>query len=219
MSDLSKVLGDLYGGEDDQPSVAPARNFRAEAPEWADDDRLDEAFADWTPGPSADAHRTEHEMSVVIDMPAVPAASLDDDLAASLNAALVDAGENDTEFPIAAAPSYSLPTMDEPVGDWMSPAPAPMAPIAEPTPLPVYEPIEAPVYEAPVPARPWSRGDDDILPGNAPKGAKAPKSPKAKSPKAAKEKLPKVPKVKAEKNEKGGDKEPVKVFGLQLRRK
>lgn len=224
MSDLSKVLGDLYGGEDDQPSVAPPRNFRAEAPEWADDDRLDEAFADWTPGPSADAHRTEHEtMSVVIDMPAVPAASLDDDLAASLNAALVDAGENDTDFPMAEAPSYSLPTMDDPVGDWMSPAPASMAAITEPTPVPVYEPINEPVYEAPAPARPWSRADDDILPGNAPKGVKAPKSPKSKSPKAAKEKLAKVKAPKAEKAPKpengGGDKAPVKVFGLQLRRK
>jgi hypothetical protein len=71
MSDLSKVLGDLYGG-DDQPSVAPPRNFRAEAPEWAAEERLDEAFSDWTPGPPPDAPAAEREMSVVIDAPRAP---------------------------------------------------------------------------------------------------------------------------------------------------
>lgn len=224
MSDLSKVLGDLYGG-DDQPSVAPPRNFRAEAPEWADDDRLDEAFADWTPGPTADAHRTEHE--VVIDMPSVPAARLDDDLAATLSAALVDAGENDTEFPIASAPLYALPTIDEPALDY----PAPM-PLVDVEPMPAYEPEPEPVFvPEPVAAGPWSRANDDILPA---KGAKAVKpvkvKGKGKSPKGIKEpkapKLPKLGKVKGEKAHKASkpeksksESEPVKVFGIQLRRK
>jgi len=204
MSDLSKVLGDLYSG-DNEPSVAPPRNFRAEAPEWANDDRLDEAFADWTPGPSVDAHRSEHEtMSVVIDMPAVPAARLDEDLSATLSAALVDAGENDTEFPVAAAPVYSLPLVDEPAADY----PAPAYPVEEPASPSVYESIDAPAPAAP--ARPWSRADDDIFPGRAVKGVKAPKTPKAA-------KGPKVKAVKVKEAKPAG--EPVKIFGLQLRRK
>jgi hypothetical protein len=224
MSDLSKVLGDLYGGEG-EPSATPNRNFRAEAPEWADEDRLDQAFADWTPGPTADAHPAEREMSHVLDMPAVPHAHLDEDLAGALSAALVDAGSGEPEVPAASAPAYTfpdladLPSMDlHAAATVPAPAPAPVETYVEPI---AFEPV------APAPVGPWSRTDDDILPGKGakgkgPKGAhsvsvKAPKLPKTKLPKA---KLPKLGK---------GDKpapvaakvegEPKKVFGIQLRRK
>lgn len=233
MSDLSKVLGDLYGA-DDQPSAAPPRNFRAEAPEWADEQRLDDAFADWTPGPDAHAHALEHE--VVLDAPAVPAARLDDDMAAAMSAALV-AGNGEPEVPVAEAPAYSFP-MDtaEPVFEPVEP----VEPAAPQAPLAVEDWLE------PTPSRPWSRLDDDILPTagktvrlpkvKAPKAPKAPKAkvPKAKAPQAPKaeseKKAVKLPKLqlkkgskaekaaKAEKPAKNSDAQPKKFFGLQLRR-
>src|SRR5688500_2948761 len=114
MSDLSRVLGDLYGGEETAAVEPAVSSFRPTAPEWADEDRLDEAFASWTPGPPADAPAAEREMSVVVDAPMVPAARLDDDIAATLSAALVDAGrDNEVEVPMASAPAYALPTYDD----------------------------------------------------------------------------------------------------------
>jgi hypothetical protein len=214
MSDLSKVLGDLYGG-DDQPSVAPPRNFRAEAPEWADDERLDEAFSSWTPGPPPEAHAMEREMSFVIDTPAVPAAHLDDDLAATLSAALVDAGSDNGEvdLPVASAPSYSLPALGEDPATMSFTDGLPVAPAGPAMAEMMTEVV--PAYE-PEPARPWTRADDDILPaaGKLPKLPKLPKAPKAKAPKAnaKKAKAAKAPKPVAESGGKT-------LFGLKLRRK
>lgn len=165
MSDLSKVLGDLYDTSAPSPSPAEAR-FQPTAPEWADEERLDEAFDGWTPGPPADAPAAEREMSVVMDAPFVPAARLDEDLAATLSEALVDAGRDnhDPDVPVASAPSYELPGYD------MGEMPAAVEP--------AYEPPMVEAYTPPVePARPWSRLDDDILPG---KHHHSPKAPKAK---------------------------------------
>lgn len=208
MSDLSRVLGDLYG--DNEPTNEPS-TYRATAPEWATDERLDEAFASWTPGPPADAHAAEREMSemsVVVDAPVLPAAHLDEDLAATLSAALVDAGrDNEVEFPVASAPSYSLPTYDD--------KPLPV----EPEPAPVAEEyVPAP---SPVPTRPWSRLDDDIFPGRTAGPAPKAKAAKVKTPKAktAKVKAPKVkaPKApKAEKPAKPAADGPKKFFGIEL---
>jgi hypothetical protein len=209
MSDLSKVLGDLYGG-DDEPSVAPPRNFRAEAPEWADDDRLDEAFSSWTPGPPPEAHAMEREMSFVIDTPALPAAHLDDDLAATLSAALVDAGSDNGEvdLPVASAPAYSLPALSEDPATMSFPDGFPVAPAG---PAMAELMTEVVPVSQPEPARPWSRADDDILPaaGKLPKLPKLPKAPKAKKAKAAKAPQPVA-------NAESGDK---KRFSLKLRRK
>ncbi|HEV7888594.1 MAG TPA: hypothetical protein VGO92_13635 [Acidimicrobiales bacterium] len=222
MSDLSKVLGDLYGG-DNEPSATPPRDFRPSAPEWADEERLDEAFAGWTPGPPADAHATEREMAVVVDAPGspeVPAARLDDDLAATLSAALVDAGQENgqPEVPIATAPAYSLP---------FEPAPAPVGDASEvdqPPQPPMAETWVDPEPVPPAPVRPWTRADDDILPG---KGAGAHTHTKTKLSKA---KLPKVKAPKARRpapaqttpaaaQPEAGEAEPKKLFGIQLRRK
>ena len=207
MSDLSRVLGDLYG-PDDQPSVAPPRNFRAEAPEWADEQRLDEAFADWTPGPPPEAPAMEREMAVVIDTPPVPAARLDEDLAGALNAALIEAGDPQPgpDFPAAAAPSYAIPAYgeDPALASFPAPTTAPV-PVAEdwveayPSAEPVTEAVPFP-SAPPMPQRPWARADDDILPGRGP-APKQPRQPKAKGPKAPKApkqpKAPKAPKIKA----------------------
>jgi hypothetical protein len=66
--DLSKVLGDVYESSD---------RVSGDAPDWSNEDRLDEAFADWTPGPHASAPQAEHDVL-----------GLDDEMATTLSAAL-----------------------------------------------------------------------------------------------------------------------------------
>ena len=63
MADLSHLLGAVYG--DDAHDEAAVRldpapvNHPPEAPDWADDERLDAAFATWTPGPHPEAPAAE----------------------------------------------------------------------------------------------------------------------------------------------------------------
>src|SRR3954451_20064437 len=99
MPDLSNLLGAVYG---DGPSPAgrdpedeahvetePTAAERGPAvPDWADDEHLDAAFAQWKPGPSADASPPEHAFVVDSDDDPPP---LPDDLAAALSEALVAA--------------------------------------------------------------------------------------------------------------------------------
>lgn len=263
MSDLSRVLGDLYGenepAADGSSAPSPRARFQATAPDWAAEDRLDEAFASWTPGPPADAPAAERAMSVVIDTPDVPAARLDEDIAATLSAALVDAGrDNEVEVPMASAPGYALPTHDDeplplsppPVEDYLPASGAQAEPTWAPEPYPQpYAELE-PEWESewtpepepsvasgrPVTDRPWSRSDDDIVPGRvatpkgkrtnsakAPKPSKLPKAPKAKkapkpekAPKPPKVKTPKVKAPKAEKPAKPAGDGPRTFLGIQL---
>lgn len=65
--DLSRLLGDLYDDGDDRPeNEAPASPLATgEGPEWADESRLDAAFASWTPGPPSDAPAAEQDMARV----------------------------------------------------------------------------------------------------------------------------------------------------------
>ena len=67
MGDLSNLLGDVYGDDDDDKDAAKnaatgAPQGEAEAtpeedraPEWSADERLDQAFAEWSPGPPPEA--------------------------------------------------------------------------------------------------------------------------------------------------------------------
>jgi hypothetical protein len=87
MADLSNLLGDVYGDPAPEPVPAP------EPPAWANDSRLDEAFADWTPEPLEAVVAKASSSSP-------PSAPLDDDLAAALSAALADA----PRAPVAAPP-------------------------------------------------------------------------------------------------------------------
>lgn len=134
--DLSKVLGDVYA--DDVSS-------RPTAPEWADDAHLDEAFANWTPGPPPEAPAAEHEMAAH----GVPTSyhPIDDDLAAALTQAL----SSDTVYPEPVFAGHEVAEDDEDEDEpTVAYEPAPVA--FEPEPRP------APVLLA------WSRGDDDVLP-------------------------------------------------------
>ena len=129
--DLSKVLDDVYETEN---RPAPAA---ASVPEWSDEQRLDEAFAEWTPGPHASAPAAEHEMAAHTST-SVP---LDDDMAAALTAAL------SSEAPIADV----TPTFPE-----VEPEPDSLAAALYAEPVPTPEPAE-PTH--------WARGDDDVLVG------------------------------------------------------
>jgi hypothetical protein len=96
MADLSNLLGAVYG-EGPSPSqderdadgppvpVEPSAAERGPAvPDWADDEHLDDAFAQWKPGPAPGT--VEHELVAGEPVPAPPLA---DDLAAALSEALI----------------------------------------------------------------------------------------------------------------------------------
>src|SRR5690348_8752113 len=122
MPDLSNLLGAVYG---DGPSTSrdpedeahvekePAAHERGPAvPDWADDEHLDAAFAQWKPGPSEDATPAEH--AFVHDADEDPAPPLADDLAAALSEALVAASgtADDTADPTADKPHFDF-SVDE----------------------------------------------------------------------------------------------------------
>ena len=140
MGNLGGILGNLYGGDegdgDDAPTAAGSTPPPAAAPGWADDDRLDAAFADWTPGPARNA--PEHERDLFGAPPAPPApppltTSADSDLDAALQAALAAAVAAADEPPVAeVAPVVDAPPAPE--------SPAPVAPVLAPAaapPIPV----------------------------------------------------------------------------------
>jgi hypothetical protein len=111
MPDLSNLLGAVYGEEpsspardaDDEAPVRrepPADERGPAVPAWADDEHLDAAFAEWKPGPPADASAAERE--VVGQTHDDPAPPLPDDLAAALSEALVaTSAQRDDEHPSA----------------------------------------------------------------------------------------------------------------------
>jgi hypothetical protein len=102
MSDLSNLLGDVYGDHSD-PDAAPVRREPAageRAPEWAADAQLDRAFDGWVPGE--------------------PPTGRSDDLTSALAAALTPAPAPEAvPMPtVAQAPAAPAPA------SWTSAAPA-----------------------------------------------------------------------------------------------
>ena len=104
MADLSNLLGAVYGDSSESerdPDGPPVPVERAAdertpaVPDWADDDHLDAAFAEWKPGPSPDADAAERDMVAdatdIDDDEPVVVKPLADDLAAALSEALVAA--------------------------------------------------------------------------------------------------------------------------------
>ena len=177
MPDLSEMLGDVYGAPEEEP--APATS---ETPGWADDEHLDKAFADWTPGPDADAPAAERGMFAAA--PPAPAGHLADDLAAALSEAVMAEGDTDES---------DAPVVEPVVADAPVEAPVTVGALhdlewePEPEPEPEPAPMAFPVHKAG-----WQRSDDDIIPtGKTAKGGvrlpkparagKAPKSMKADS--------------------------------------
>lgn len=145
-SELSALLGGVYREEGPPPPPAPApaspRSGRGLLPDWADESVLDAAFADWVPGPPADAPSAERSMLTEL---AGAAAAESAAAAAPAEPAVVPDPE--------PAPEPALPTRHPP-------APIPLA-VEALLPRPPGEAAPPHRQEAP---RPWQRGDDDILP-------------------------------------------------------
>jgi hypothetical protein len=134
MPDLSNLLGAVYGDgpsskdrdPEDEPHVereAAADERTPAVPDWADDEHLDAAFAQWKPGPAEDAAPAEHAFVVpATDDPPPPLA---DDLAAALSEALVASSgtADDTDdygFKPTKVVDFSEPD-DEPVHQVVEP--------------------------------------------------------------------------------------------------
>jgi hypothetical protein len=147
MSDLSNLLGDVYG--DSSPDGPPVRREPAASertPEWSEDARLDRAFAGWEP-----------EARGGFDAP-VSAPANDSALADALSAAL-------------ATPAPPATSFAQAINEMPAPSPAPSVPVAAAAPAaPKAGWTSAPSAPAPAasaaaaPARMWVPGDDDIFP-------------------------------------------------------
>jgi hypothetical protein len=140
MSDLSNLLGDVYG--DSSPDGPPVRREPAaseRAPVWSEDARLDRAFAGWEP-----------EARGGFD-DAVTAPANDSALADALSAAL-------------GTPATPTAPFAEAVHEMPAPSPAPAAPKAAWTAAPAAAPAPVAAPAAAAPARMWTPGDDDIFP-------------------------------------------------------
>jgi hypothetical protein len=141
MPDLSNLLGAVYGDgpsstspdPEDEAHVEkePAADERGPAvPDWADDDHLDAAFAQWKPGPADDASPVEH--AFVKDNDDDPPPPLADDLAAALSEALVatsgrahdaDTDEPELTFQPRKLVDFSAPVVEDDDEDVALPEP------------------------------------------------------------------------------------------------
>lgn len=167
MSDLSRLLGDVYGAstppaEDvdaadptspsavptaaDDPPAPPVEDLNTgsgpAAPGWADEAVLDDAFADWVPGPPSDADAEERDILAGIEPAEAVAEEFDIDAWLGPDEAVDAAAEVEADATVADEARYEafVPTAVEP----------------EPAPAPEPEPV--------VDAGPWTRGSDDLLP-------------------------------------------------------
>ena len=171
MSDLSRLLGDVYGAstppaedaevtEPTTPMAVPAAaddppaplvetvepGSRPAAPGWADDAVLDEAFADWVPGPPSDAHAEERGILADVE----PAESVADSI--------------DIDAWLGAEPVEEIDQIDD--VDTIDAA-AETADIDATTAFEDFVPAAPPVPEVraiPEPEGAWSRESDDLLP-------------------------------------------------------
>jgi len=158
MSDLSRLLGDVYNPDTPEHESGDGDGERVPVtttalPEWADEAVLDEAFSNWVPGPPADAPKVERSM--LSDLASGPQAEWMGRNGKS-NGNDSDGGpkavfEPGIEIPLSEA---ELPYAVDPLA---TTGPVPLA--VEPEPVIVMQ--EA----APEPWRSgWQRSDDDILP-------------------------------------------------------
>jgi hypothetical protein len=135
MSDLSNLLGDVYGNTSpDEASVRRERSAQERteerAPAWSSDQDLDRAFNGWVPGeaPSGDDRYREVPASELSSVPAPAPAP---------------AAQTFAEVAPAPAPS----------GHWAAPIN-----LRAPSPEPVFEMAHATAGPS------WRPGDDDIVP-------------------------------------------------------
>jgi hypothetical protein len=134
MSDLSNLLGDVYG--DHPPDAAPVRREPAaheRAPEWSSESQLDRAFDGWVPG--------EPPTSAGSDLTDALAAALAPSAPAPEPVPMPTLAQALSEAPVAPRSAWTASSAPAP-----APAPAPMT------------------VSAPAASGFWSPGDDDIFP-------------------------------------------------------
>ncbi len=132
MSDLSNLLGDVYG-DHSSPDAAPVRHeptAAQRAPEWSSESQLDRAFDGWVPGE--------------------PPAAREDDLAAALAAALTSAAPAPVAPPtlMAQVAPVELP---QPSAGWATgaaPAPVVTAPamVTAPATVTLWQPGDDDIF-------------------------------------------------------------------------
>ena len=137
------MLGNVYGDDAPAAEAGAAADTTvvtrpvAKLPEWADEDVLDEAFAQWVPGPPADAPAAERSML--------------SELAAS----------GPTPAPAPVAPSNEPVDVGAPDLDALS---SPLDDLYEPLVDPALAEATARSAVEHALSRGWQRCDDDILP-------------------------------------------------------
>ena len=153
MSDLSNLLGAVYGNTD--PDGPPVRqeasaSRRMEAASWGQ-----HVVAFETQAPSAN----------------------DNDIASALSAALMDSAPVSAPAPVFEAPAPVVSLVETPAPAPVAPAPQPAmaAPVAMAAPAAstwsnAATAVMAPPVAAVTPPRLWIFGDDDIFPGGKSKG-------------------------------------------------
>jgi hypothetical protein len=175
MSDLSRLLGDLYG--DESPGNATVTSWDAvpppdeppppKAPSWSSDEALDEMFASWVPGEPAEAPAPP----AMFDTSELQPEPELDDWTVELRAAAAAPIESATPAPVeqpqpTVAPIEPLPEAVAPI----EPLPEAVAPAIPSTTFdevfaPVVSPEDVMIAPALVAERArWSPSDDDILP-------------------------------------------------------
>jgi hypothetical protein len=167
VSDLSRLLGDVYGASEDAEATEPTTPMgvpaaaddppappvetvepdqrRPAAPGWADDAVLDEAFAEWVPGPPSDADAEERD--ILADVEPAEAVAEPIDIDAWLGPEPVEGLDEADE--IEADAQAEMPEMDAATGFDA------FVPPAEPVPeVHAMSEVEGA----------WSRESDDLLP-------------------------------------------------------
>lgn len=161
MSDLSRLLDDVYSTGPASPPAAPPPTAAEPDLPWATEESMDEAFADWVPGPAADAPQAERdlfELAGVDDAPAqatsvlehrfvadqAPADSLGD-LAAP--ATLADALGDVADLPVAAEEPLAAFAAEALEEDDVEEAPAPEV-LSFAGPVPDDEPVADQMVDA-----------------------------------------------------------------------
>jgi hypothetical protein len=166
MSDLSRLLDDVYNS-----SAAAAE------PAWSSDSALEDVFADWVPGPPAEAPAAErkffddgdaHGIEYLLDTDD----DEDDQLQTLLDQAmryapLIEVDDDPVAEDAPEAPVSELALLADLIDDDQAVLPprtfdsvdvtAPEVPVLAPSAI-------DPDFVPPVPVLPWSRQDDDILP-------------------------------------------------------
>jgi hypothetical protein len=160
--DLSQLLDDLYGDLSEpvaeptaEPVAEPAAGaLRRNLPDWADEDVLDAAFADWVPGPPAGACNAERSiLSDLSELAALSAPSVPMTGTSVLTALATTGPTAPPPAPLPLAPADREP--DDLDADPVAPASWDL----------VTARIDAAIEgSAPVSRESWAPANDDILP-------------------------------------------------------